>query len=75
MEKQTDLETTNLSVRTFRRRFTRLARGFSKSLRHLEAAIAIWVLWYNFCRIHGSLRVTRTMESGLADLASGRSRR
>jgi hypothetical protein len=61
------IERVNLSVRTFLRRFTRLALGFSKSKKHLEAAVAVWVLWYNFARIHGSLRVTPAMEAGISD--------
>ena len=54
-------------VRTFLRRSTRLALGFSKSLPHLQAAVALFVAWYNLCRIHKSLRVTPAMESGLTD--------
>jgi transposase-like protein/IS1 family transposase len=61
------VERVNLSVRTFLRRFTRLALGFSKSLPHLQAAVALFVAWYNFCRIHKSLRVTPAMEAGLTD--------
>jgi hypothetical protein len=58
----------NLSVRTYLRRFTRLALGFSKSKPHLEAAVALFVAWFNFCRIHKTLRVTPAMEAGLTDL-------
>jgi IS1 family transposase len=61
------VERVNLSVRTYLRRFTRLALGFSKSLPHLQAAVALFVAWYNFCRIHKSLRVTPAMEAGLTD--------
>ena len=61
------VERINLSVRTFLRRFTRLALGFSKSLSHLQAAVALFVAWYNFCRIHKSLRVTPAMEARLTD--------
>jgi transposase-like protein/IS1 family transposase len=61
------IERMNLNVRTYLRRFTRLALGFSKSKPHLEAAVALFVAWYNFCRIHKSLRVTPAMESGLTD--------
>jgi transposase-like protein/IS1 family transposase len=61
------VERVNLSVRTCLRRFTRLGLGFSKKLDNLKAAVALWVCWYNFCRVHGSLRVTPAMEAGLTD--------
>jgi len=61
------VERVNLSVRTYLRRFTRLALGFSKSLPHLQAAVALFVAWYNFCRVHKSLRVTPAMEAKLTD--------
>lgn len=61
------VERVNLSVRTYLRRFTRLALGFSKSLPHLQAAVALFVAWYNFCRIHKSLRVTPAMEAGITN--------
>jgi hypothetical protein len=41
--------------------------GFSKSLENLKAAVATYIGWYNFCRVHLSLRVTPAMEAGLAD--------
>lgn len=40
------------------RRFTRLCNGFSKKLENHKAAVALHFAYYNFCRIHGSLRVT-----------------
>jgi hypothetical protein len=49
------------------RRFTRLTLGFSKKLSHLKAAVALHFAYYNFCRIHSSLRVTPAMEAGLAN--------
>ncbi len=61
------VERLNLSVRTYLRRFTRLALGFSKSLPHLQAAVAPFVAWYDFCRIHKSLRVTPAMEARVTD--------
>jgi hypothetical protein len=39
----------NLTVRTFMRRFTRLALGFSKKLERLEDACALHIAYYNFC--------------------------
>ena len=60
------VERHNLSIRTFLRRFTRLALGFSKRLENLEAAIALYVAHYNFCRVHGSLSGTPAMAARLA---------
>jgi len=49
------------------RRFTRLANAFSKKLSHLKAAVALHFAYYNFCRVHSSLRITPAMEAGLTD--------
>jgi IS1 family transposase len=59
------VERHNLSIRTFMRRFTRLALGFSKRLPNLAAATALYVAHYNFCRWHGSLKKTPAMAAGL----------
>jgi len=48
------------------RRFTRLTNAFSKKLSHLKAAVALYFAFYNFCRVHSSLRVAPAMEAGLA---------
>ena len=61
------VERSNLSVRMHLRRFTRLTNAHSKSLTHLEAAVAIYMSWYNLCRVHQTLRVTPAMQAGLAD--------
>jgi transposase-like protein/IS1 family transposase len=61
------IERANLTVRMHLRRFTRLTNGFSKKLENLKAAVAVFMAWYNFCRVHQTLRVTPAMESGLAD--------
>lgn len=47
------------------RRFTRLTNAFSKKLDNHKAACALRFAYYNFCRIHKSLRVTPAMEAGL----------
>lgn len=60
------VERHNLSIRTFLRRFTRLALGFSKKLECLHAAIALYVAHYDFCRMHGSLPGTPAMAAGIA---------
>jgi hypothetical protein len=61
------VERANLSVRTHLRRFTRLSLGFSKSLDHLKAAIALYMAFFNFVRVHQTLRVTPAMHAGLTD--------
>ena len=61
------VERNNLSIRTFMRRFTRLSLGFSKKLENLAAATALHVAFYNFCRVHGTLRTTPAMAAGITD--------
>jgi len=60
-------ERQNLNMRMSMRRFTRLTNAFSKKVYNLEAAVALHFMYYNFCRIHKSLRVTPAMEAGIAD--------
>ena len=61
------VERQNLSMRMSIRRFTRLTNGFSKKIENHAAAVAIWFMYYNFCRVHTTLRVTPAMEAGLSD--------
>jgi IS1 family transposase len=61
------IERANLSLRMHLRRFTRLTNGFSKKLDGLKAAVALYMTWHNFCRVHQSLRVTPAMEAAIAD--------
>jgi IS1 family transposase/transposase-like protein len=61
------VERSNLSLRMHLRRFTRLTNAFSKKLDNLKAAVCLWFAFYNFCRIHQTLRVTPAMEAGLTD--------
>jgi transposase-like protein/IS1 family transposase len=61
------VERSNLNFRMHLRRFTRLVNGFSKKLANLKAAVALYVAWYNLCRVHQTLRVTPAMEAGIAD--------
>src|SRR5258708_40005108 len=49
------------------RRFTRLTNAFSKSYKNHCHMVAIYFAYYNFCRVHQTLRVSPAMESGLAD--------
>lgn len=59
------VERSNLTMRMCIRRLTRLTNGFSKKWDNLHAALALYFAYYNFCRIHSSIRCTPAMESGL----------
>ena len=61
------VERSNLSLRMHLRRFTRLTNAFSKKLDNLNAAVRLYVAFYNFCRVHQTLRVTPAMEAGITD--------
>jgi len=61
------VERSNLSLRMGLRRFTRLTNGFSKKWENHWAAVILWYTWYNFGRVHKSLRCTPAMEAGIAD--------
>lgn len=60
------VERHNLTMRMQIRRLTRLTNAFSKKMASHQAAIALHFAYYNFCRIHGSLRVTPAMEAGIS---------
>lgn len=61
------IERQNLTVRMSMRRMTRLTNAFSKKWENLKHSYALHFAYYNFCKIHSSLRVTPAMESGLTD--------
>jgi len=61
------VERQNLSMRMSIRRFTRLTNAFSKKIENHAAAVALWFTYYNFGRVHQTLRVTPAMEAGIAD--------
>jgi hypothetical protein len=61
------VERQNLTMRMMMRRFTRLTNAFSKKLDNLKAAVSLHFAYYNFCRVHKTLRVTPAMEAGLTD--------
>jgi transposase-like protein/IS1 family transposase len=59
------VERQNLTIRMQMRRLTRLTNGFSKKWENLWAAYCLHFAYYNFCRIHKTLRVTPVMETGI----------
>ena len=61
------VERQNLTMRMGMRRFTRLTNAFSKKVDNLEYAVALHFMYYNFGRIHKTLRVTPAMEAGISD--------
>lgn len=61
------IERQNLTMRMHMRRFTRLTNAFSKKIENHAHAIALHFMYYNFCKIHKTLRVTPAMEAGLAE--------
>lgn len=61
------VERANLTMRMGMRRFTRLTNGFSKKIENLEYAVALHFMYYNFCRIHKTLKTTPALEAGITD--------
>lgn len=61
------VERQNLSMRMGMRRVTRLTNGFSKKVDNHRHMIALYFLYYNFARVHSSLRVTPAMEAEISD--------
>lgn len=57
------MERQNLTMRMNMRRFTRLTNAFSKKVENLFYAISLHFMYYNFCRIHQTLRVSPAMEA------------
>jgi IS1 family transposase len=61
------VERQNLTMRMSMRRFTRLTNAFSKKLDNHIHALALYFVFYNFCRIHKSLRTSPAMAAGVSD--------
>jgi IS1 family transposase len=60
-------ERQNLTMRMLMRRFTRLTNAFSKKVENHACAVALHAMYYNFVRIHQTLKVTPAMAAGVTD--------
>ncbi len=61
------VERQNLTMRMHMRRFTRLTNAFSKKFENHAHMVALYAVWYNFVRVHKSLRVSPAMAAGISD--------
>ena len=61
------VERQNLTMRMHMRRFTRLTNAFSKKIENHAHSVALHFMYYNFCKIHQTLRVTPAMEAGISN--------
>ncbi|MGO8868603.1 MAG: IS1 family transposase [Alphaproteobacteria bacterium] len=61
------VERHNLSMRTFMRRFTRLALGFSKKFENHCHMVALYTIWYNFVKMHKTLKMTPALAADVTD--------
>jgi len=59
------VEKQNHTLRMHCRRLTRLTNAFSKKFENFEAAVALNFAYYNFCKMHGALRMTPAMAAGI----------
>lgn len=61
------VERQNLTMRMHMRRFTRLTNGFSRKVQNHACAIGLHYMFYNFARVHKTLRVTPAMQAGITN--------
>src|SRR5579863_5297573 len=61
------VERQNLTMRMCMRRFTRLTNAHSKKVENLAYAVALYFMYYNFARVHETIRCTPAMEAGVCD--------
>ncbi len=59
------VEKQNHTIRMHCRRLSRLTNAFSKKRENFDAAIALHFAYYNFCKLHGTIRCTPAMEAGI----------
>ena len=60
------MERFNLTTRMQVRRFTRLTNAYSKTTRNHDAMLGLYFAWYNWCRLHSTIKTTPAVQSGLA---------
>ncbi len=60
-------ERQNLTMRMSMRRFTRLTNAFSKKIENLQAAVSLYFMYYNYGRVHSTLKTTPAIKAGLED--------
>lgn len=60
-------ERANLTIRMHVRRMTRLTNAFSKKWENHEAALGLFFAYYNFCRVHSTIKTTPAVKAGLTD--------
>lgn len=61
------VERHNLTMRMHMRRFTRLTNAFSKKVDNHVHMVALYTVWFNYVKVHKSLRVSPAMAAGLSD--------
>ena len=60
------VERSNLTQRMHNRRFTRLTNGFSKKLENHAYSVALFAMYYNFVKVHSTLRMSPAMSAGVS---------
>jgi hypothetical protein len=60
------IERANLTMRMANRRFTRLTNAFSKKIENHVHMVAIYTVWYNFIKMHKTLKMTSAMATGVS---------
>ena len=63
------VERSNLTLRLSIRRYTRLTNAFSRKVTNHAAMVGLFFMYYNFARVHQTLRVTPAMAAGVSDHA------
>ncbi len=62
------IERSNLTLRMANRRFTRLTNAFSKKLANHCHMIALYTVWYNFVKMHKTLKMTPALAANVSDI-------